>query len=583
MRLYLKNLWITLLAVHRHLVPFHRAAITLAIVMVVIEAHQVVESYLSAASMYLATHDIPWTTWAWVIVMFLVADELYVWLDNRRHWYVDHALNFPVYKHLKVMVLAKLQQLDLLWHHRNNSSAVVGKIDHGATKILSIINQTIWEFFPGLTRLVLSLPPMLYFAPWTALIICLMAGIFFALTIQLQAMNEDYRKRRHDLFDTEREDMQFAVTSTEMAGMFGQRDRVLREYSELHDQIIDLGREEAINKQRNYRWRNRIVMWSRLAIWMLLAAQCKRTAIDPPTMLFVGVLAEKIFYTFWSFNSLFDKAAESKEGTDRLTELVDEPIYTVACGTYRPSKRLVDIELVNVHFSYGENDANAVHDVSLVIKAGEIVALVGSSGAGKSTLQALITGQLKATSGCVKLDGVPIEDWAPDALEAHFSGVPQGDRVAIKGATVAANIAYSNPGASQEEIEHAAKLACAHDFILKKPKGYETLLGEQGVKLSGGEKQRVAIARAFLADRPFLLLDEPTSAVDVRNERRIQENLEKILAGRTVLITAHRLTTVRICDRIYVMKQGRIIEHGTHQELIAYGGEFAELATIHAS
>jgi ABC-type multidrug transport system fused ATPase/permease subunit len=208
-----------------------------------------------------------------------------------------------------------------------------------------------------------------------------------------------------------------------------------------------------------------------------------------------------------------------------------------------------------------------LNDVSLQIKAGEQVALVGASGAGKSTLVALILRLYHPNSGSLKLDGTAYDQWNLHVLRKNMALVPQ--EVLLFGGSIAENIAYGKPGASQDEIVAAAKEANAHEFISQFPDRYETFVGERGVQLSGGQKQRVAIARAILKNPAILLLDEATSALDTESENLVQEALERLLQDRTSIVIAHRLSTLRSADRIVVLEHGKIVEMGTPGELAA--------------
>ncbi len=234
-----------------------------------------------------------------------------------------------------------------------------------------------------------------------------------------------------------------------------------------------------------------------------------------------------------------------------------------------------DIRLNGVCFAYGESEV--LKNVDLEARRGEVTALVGPSGAGKTSLLNLIPRFYDITDGALTIDGQDAREVSLASLRRAIGLVTQ--EPFLFDDTIAANIAYARAGASQLEIEAAAKAAAAHEFILALPDGYESRVGESGARLSGGQRQRIAIARAFLKNAPILLLDEPTSALDTESEAQVQSALARLMAGRTTLIIAHRLSTIRGADRIYVLDGGRVAEMGDHQSLMAKGGLYARLAS----
>ena len=228
-----------------------------------------------------------------------------------------------------------------------------------------------------------------------------------------------------------------------------------------------------------------------------------------------------------------------------------------------------------VSFAYS-SAAPTMSDVALTVAPGETVALVGPSGGGKSTLLSLLPRFYDVTGGSISVNGVDLRDLSLTDLRARIALVTQ--EPFLFDDTIAANIAYARPGATAEQIAEAARSAAAHDFITALPEGYQTRAGEAGMRLSGGQRQRIAIARAFLKDAPILLLDEATSALDTESEALVQVALERLMAGRSTLMIAHRLSTVQHADRILVLEAGRIVESGTHAALIRKGGLYSRLA-----
>jgi subfamily B ATP-binding cassette protein MsbA len=233
------------------------------------------------------------------------------------------------------------------------------------------------------------------------------------------------------------------------------------------------------------------------------------------------------------------------------------------------------IELRHVSFGYANETRSVLRDVSLKIDAGTLVALVGESGGGKSTLTKLLPRFHDPGSGSVLWDDIDLRDARISSLRRQIALVTQ--ETVLFNDTVRHNIAYGKPEATEAEIVEAAQIAFAHDFILEMPKGYDTIVGERGIFLSGGQRQRLAIARAILVNAPVLILDEATSALDAESERLVQRAISNLVRNRTTLVIAHRLSTIRRADVIVVMEAGRIIEMGSHSELLARGGQYRKL------
>jgi ATP-binding cassette subfamily B protein len=280
-------------------------------------------------------------------------------------------------------------------------------------------------------------------------------------------------------------------------------------------------------------------------------------------------------------SEVWGEVSAASGAAERLFEIlhVRSSITAPAAPRALPVPARGDVVLDTVSFAYPTRpDTLAVEGVSLSVRAGEKVAIVGPSGAGKSTLFHLLLRFYDPTSGSISFDGVPIRDADPREARARVALVPQ-DSV-VFAASARENIRFGRPEASDMEVERAADLAHATEFIRRLPRGFEAQFGERGVTLSGGQRQRIAIARAILRDAPLLLLDEATSSLDAESETLVQTALEELMRHRTTLVIAHRLATVLSCDRIMVMDQGRIVEQGTHASLVAAGGLYARLARL---
>lgn len=282
-----------------------------------------------------------------------------------------------------------------------------------------------------------------------------------------------------------------------------------------------------------------------------------------------------------SLSEIWGELQRAAGATERLVEIINatdtvaDPAHPVALAA--PVKGAIALQDVVFHYP-SRPDYRALNGVTLTVAPGETVALVGPSGAGKSTVLQLLMRFYDPQSGAIRLDGVALPDMAREDFRAHMALVPQ-DPV-IFAASAMENIRFGRLGATDAEVMEAAKAAAAHEFISALPQGYDTYLGERGVMLSGGQKQRVAIARAILRDARVLLLDEATSALDAESERAVQQAVDRLAQGRTVIVVAHRLATVKRANRIAVFDEGRIVAIGGHDELVAEGGLYARLAKL---
>jgi len=315
-----------------------------------------------------------------------------------------------------------------------------------------------------------------------------------------------------------------------------------------------------------------LILW--IGAWQVLSTGSMTGA----TLLAFLTLVLRLLQPLKQLSQMRTTAQSSLASAERLFEILDSPAeFQLDRGTRETAQFERDLRFEGVSFSYG--DAPVLKDIDLTARKGEVVALVGPSGSGKSTLVDLIPRFYEPVQGRIALDGVDTREIRLPALRA-LTGIVSQETVLFHD-TVRNNIAYGAPGEyTQAQIEASAEAANAHSFIVELPQGYDTLLGERGTRLSGGQRQRLAIARALLTDPPILILDEATSALDTESERLVQEAIDRLLRGRTVFVIAHRLSTIARADQILVLDRGKIVEQGSHAELLARRGAYYRLYSL---
>jgi ATP-binding cassette subfamily B protein len=573
-----KKLW-SLLA------PFHRAFFIFLLWALLYEGLQLGGSYVTSLVVTLFGVGVSPLTWVYLIVGLLAFDEINMRVDNYFDWHIITKHSYPIFRHLKLAAITKFLKMNIPWHHQHNSGTLVGKVGDGVWKTMDILDVLSWEFVPTIVQTLLSLIPLFFISPWVGLVAILTFGLFAWLTFKGNREKKPFRATRQDYYEAEWNKSIASVQSIETNLMFGQQNRLLQDQYDLHDGIVSQAlKEHHLGIFKYNRWRIRILTIARRIILVIWITQLLQGTMTVASLIFVSVLVERLFSSFWRFARLLDRAAENSEGAERLVNLLDEkePVETGIVQVV-PDKPL-GISIQDLCFAY-EGDytekEGALHDLSLEIEPGKIVALVGPSGAGKTTIRKVVTRLAGCQKGTILVGGIDIKDWDGRQLLEQFSYVPQGDDVYIFDETVRYNISFPRPEATDTEIIRASELAGIHDFVSTLKDGYETQVGERGIRLSGGQKQRVALARAILADRPILILDEATSAVDAITEKEIQTNMRSILTGKTAIIIAHRLSTIwSLADKVVVMDNGKKIEEGTHQELLQSHGLYAKMVSL---
>ncbi len=515
----------------------------------------------------------------WLIVLYLGSDQI----RSVIQYFGDRSILKLLVKieyYLGLKAQSKLLDLSLGYHEKENTGGKIIKIERGVDRISTLVNNIGWEVAPTLVQLAFTIPA-LFWADWrigTSFLI--FAPLFIFVTYWSNQKMYPVRKEIYRSYEIASGKMTQSIININAVQSFVQEGRELSEFEKIKAGIRD-------NENKQWGWmmkiglgRNLIVDIGRAAVLFLGVYLVYQGSISVGTLIFAFTLSEKAYASTYRLSRFYDRMEEGREGVNRLLILFKAESEIVNNDKAIIPKTIKgEIEFKNVSFRYCDASIKALDEVSCKLIAGSTTALVGPSGGGKTTLARLIYRHYDANSGQVLVDGQDVRDLDLFAYRRFLAIVPQD--VEIFDVSVRENIAYAHPGATQEEIEAAARIANAEEFILKLEKGYDTLVGERGIKLSGGQRQRLGIARAILANPKILIFDEATSSLDSQSEHLIQDALGRIGRNRTFIIIAHRLSTIKQADKIIVLENGKVVEQGSHSELAhVSGGLYSKLLKL---
>jgi ABC-type transport system involved in Fe-S cluster assembly fused permease/ATPase subunit len=480
---------------------------------------------------------------------------------------------------LALKTFRHLHSLSLRYHLERRTGAVTREIDQGIRGISSLISFTLYSILPTLIEISLVVAYLVWhYEAWFAVIVGVSLVVYIVFTVTVTNWRTVVRRRWNELESKAQSRAVDSLLNFETVKYFGNEDYEARRY----DETLAASQRTAVMSQRSLNVLNAgqqliIAVVLTLILWRAAVgvAEGRMTIGD---LVLVNAFMIQLYIPLNFLGVIYREIKQSLTDMDRMFALLDQNREIADSADARPLVvRGAEVRFEHVNFAY-DSRRQVLHDVDFTIEPGTTTAVVGATGSGKSTLARLLFRFYDVGAGAVQIDQQDVRTVTQESLRAAIGIVPQ-DTVLFND-TIEYNIAYGRPGAARDAVIAAARAAHIHDFIESLPDGYATMVGERGLKLSGGEKQRVAIARTLLKDPAILVFDEATSALDSRTERVIQQELEGISRSRTTLVIAHRLSTVVHADQILVMDHGRIVERGTHDDLLQGRGAYAAMWEI---
>ncbi|WP_398484165.1 ABC transporter ATP-binding protein, partial [Tardiphaga sp.] len=476
---------------------------------------------------------------------------------------------------LRIRIYAHLHRLSLRYYDHAKSGALISTITTDVTTLQNFASSSTLDILVDFITIIFMIG-LMFWLDWDFTLIALAITPFLLVFVMhlkkaVKEVTRTVRQRQSEIVAV----VQQGLGSVRSVTAFGRQDLELARLEAASHATVDAAMQARRVKSLLSPVVGIVVAFcTAIVLW-------KGTSLITAGTMTAGALTVYLAYLAQFFKPVKDLAAmtssiaQTTVALERIQKiLAADDIIVEKPGAIDPGRAKGQITFENVSFAY-EEEAPILNGVTFQIEPGQIVGIVGPTGSGKSTVLSLVPRFYDASSGRVAIDGIDVTDYKLSALRSQIGYVLQ-ETVLFRG-TIRENIAYGRPDATEDEIIEAAKIANAHEFIVRMPHGYDSMVGERGDTLSGGQRQRIGIARAVVRNSPIMILDEPTAALDTESEVLVMEALKRLMQGRTVIMIAHRLSTIRDADTIVVLKEGVVAEQGSNDELIARGGLYAEL------
>ena len=530
----------------------------------------------------LLTQNAPWSSLAWTVTTYVFLKFLQGggtgstgFVSNLRTFLWIRVQQFTS-RRVELRLFSHLHELSLRWHLGRRTGEVLRIVDRGTSSVTGLLSYLVFNILPTLADIIIGIVYFsMFFNAWFGLIVFLCMSLYLFLTIVVTEWRAKFRRAMNTQENATRARAVDSLLNFETVKYYNAEGYEVERYREAIIKYQSLEWQSSASLVLLNQTQNLVIGLGLLAGSLLCAYFVSEQKLQVGDYVLFGTYIIQLYMPLNWFGTYYRMIQTNFIDMENMFDLLKEETEVKDAPGAGPLRfQRGQIEFENVHFSYTDG-RETLQDVSFTVMPGQTLALVGPSGAGKSTILRLLFRFYDITSGCIRIDGQDISQVTQVSLRSHIGVVPQ-DTVLFND-TIANNIRYGRITAGNDEVQAAAQAAGIHDTIMAFPEGYETQVGERGLKLSGGEKQRVAIARTILKAPHIVLLDEATSALDTSNERAIQASLAKVCANRTTIVVAHRLSTVISADQILVIKDGCIVERGRHEALLSQGGVYADM------